>query len=100
MPLVRCSSALVSAADGATDFEGFIVLDESLVDIDVGVRLRTWSCSGLVKGRPLGTSSDGRESVAAAIGDGSPLTDISLDNLLRSNDGLTKRESPATGPSR
>lgn len=103
MPFARCSSALVSAAVGASDLAGLIVLEESFVETDAGVRPRTGSCDGEVSGRPLGTSSDCLTSAVdgrLGLDEGcSPLIDISFDNLLRSKDGRAKKVSVGVGPS-
>lgn len=78
-----------------------MVLAESLVFTDIGVRPRTWSCSGEVNGRPRGTSSDGLLSPPVdgrlGSGEGSLLTDIAFESLLRSTDGLANKESAVGG---
>lgn len=80
-----------------------MVLAESLVDTDIGVRPRPWSWSGDVRVRPLGASSDGLlVSVEGRLGSGDgclPSRDISLESLLRSMDGRPRRESAACWPS-
>jgi hypothetical protein len=66
MPLARCSSGVISDAEGAVDraaVAGRIVLAVSLVLFDAGVLPRGSSNPGAVKGRPLAESSEERPPI-------------------------------------